>query len=226
MLIQNDTGLVSMLQNTGDIGLVTMLQNTGIVSRIVLSILLVLSIWSWGVILAKALLLRKVRTESDTFWRIFRKGKTLGEIGTAIEALRFTPLVPVFNSAASIATKKASNTNTLERVMQRTASSHLTSLEKRLTFLATTASAAPFVGLFGTVVGVLTSFLDLSNAESATLKAVGPGIAEALLATALGLFAAIPAVVAYNQFVYRLRNIGGQLDDLQAEMLTIAEDVE
>src|SRR5688572_10937541 len=214
MLIQNDIGQVSMLQDTG------------IVSRIVLSILLVLSVWSWGVILAKALLLRKVQTESDTFWRIFRKGRSLSEIGTAVEALRFTPLVPVFNSAASIVEKKASNTNTLERVMQRTASSQLTTLEKRLTFLATTASAAPFVGLFGTVVGVLTSFLDLSNAESASLKAVGPGIAEALLATAFGLFAAIPAVVAYNQFVYRLRNIGGQLDDLQAEMLTIAEDVE
>jgi len=215
MLIQNDiTGLVSMLQNTG------------IVSRIVLAILLVLSIWSWGVILGKALLLRKVRSESDTFWRIFRKGKSLSEISTAVEVLRFTPLVAVFNSGAPIAAKKSPNTNTLERVMQRTATSQLTTLERRLTFLATTASAAPFVGLFGTVVGVLTSFLDLSNAESASLKAVGPGIAEALLATALGLFAAIPAVVAYNQFVYRLRGIGGQLDELQVEMLNIAEDSE
>ena len=209
-----------------DIGLVSILQSTGIVARIVLSILLVLSIWSWGVILGKALLLRKVRTESDTFWRIFRKGKSLSEIATAVEALRFTPLVPVFNSGAPIAAKKSPNTNTLERVMQRTATSQLTTLESRLTFLATTASAAPFVGLFGTVVGVLTSFLDLSNADSASIKAVGPGIAEALLATALGLFAAIPAVVAYNQFVYRLRTIGGQLDDLQAEMLNIAEDGE
>jgi biopolymer transport protein TolQ len=207
-----------------EIGLVSMLQETGLTSKIVLSILLILSVWSWGVILAKALLLRRVRSESDTFWRIFRKGKNLSEIGTAVEALRFTPLVAVFNSGAPLATKKSPNTNTLERVMQRTATSQLTSLERRLTFLATTASAAPFVGLFGTVVGVLTSFLDLSNAESASLKAVGPGIAEALLATAFGLFAAIPAVVAYNQFVYRLRNIGGQLDDLQAEMLNIAED--
>ena len=211
MLIQSEIGLVSMLQNTGT------------TSKIVLGILLVLSVWSWGVILAKALLLRKVRSESDTFWRIFRKGKSLSEIGTAVEALRFTPLVAVFNSGAPMAVRRGGNTNALERVMQRTATSQLTSLESRLTFLATTASAAPFVGLFGTVVGVLTAFLDLSNAESASLKAVGPGIADALLATALGLFAAIPAVVAYNQFVYRLRNIGGQLDDLQAEMLNISE---
>jgi biopolymer transport protein TolQ len=206
-----------------EIGLVSMLQSTGTTSKIVLGILLVLSVWSWGVILAKTLLLRRVRSESDTFWRIFRKGKSLSEIGTAVEALRFTPLVAVFNSGAPMAARRGGNTNALERVMQRTATSQLTSLESRLTFLATTASAAPFVGLFGTVVGVLTAFLDLSNAESASLKAVGPGIAEALLATAFGLFAAIPAVVAYNQFVYRLRNIGGQLDDLQAEMLNIAE---
>jgi biopolymer transport protein TolQ len=107
--------------------------------------------------------------------------------------------------------------------MQRAASAQLTLLEDRLTFLATTASAAPFVGLFGTVVGILMAFFNLATAESATLKAVGRPIADALLATAFGLAAAIPAVIAYNQFVYRLRNIGGQLDDLQSEMLGIAE---
>lgn len=214
MLIQSEIGLVSMLQNTGPI------------SKVVLAILLVLSIWSWGVILGKALLFRRVRSETDTFWRIFRKGKSLNEIGAACETLRFTPLVAVFNSGAPYAARKTPNTNALQRVMQRAATAQLTRLESRLTFLATTASAAPFVGLFGTVVAILTSFLHLSAAESASLKAVGPDIAEALLATAFGLFAAIPAVVAYNQFVYRLRNIGGQLDDLQAEMMNFAEGEE
>jgi biopolymer transport protein ExbB/TolQ len=95
-----------------------MLQNTGTISRVVLSVLLVLSIWSWGVILGKALLLRKVHSESNTFWRIFRKGKNLSEIGAACETLRFTPLVAVFNSGAPYATKKSSNTNALQRVMQ------------------------------------------------------------------------------------------------------------
>jgi biopolymer transport protein TolQ len=99
----------------------------------------------------------------------------------------------------------------------------VTLLEARLTFLATTASVAPFIGLFGTVWGVLTSFMGLSNADTATLRAVGPGIAEALIATAFGLFAAIPAVIAYNQFVNKVRNIASQLDDLQAELLAIAE---
>jgi biopolymer transport protein TolQ len=211
MLIQSDVGLLSMLQKTGT------------VSRIVLLILLVFSVWSLGIILSKALLFRKVRAESDTFWRIFRKGQSLSEIGTACEVLRFTPLVPLFNSAAPLVAKKSANTNNLQRAMQRAASAELTLLENRLTFLATTAAAAPFVGLFGTVVGILTSFQSLAGAEGASLKVVSGDIGDALLATAFGLAAAIPAVVAYNAFVNRLRRIAGQMDDLQSEMLDIAE---
>src|SRR5262245_7378741 len=92
-----------------------------------------------------------------------------------------------------------------------------------MTFLATTASVAPFVGLFGTVWGVMNSFAGLANASAATLRAVAPGIADALIATAFGLFAAIPAVMAYNHFVYQIRNIGNQLDDLQTELLALAD---
>ena len=108
--------------------------------------------------------------------------------------------------------------------MQRAAAAQITRLEKRMTFLATTASVSPFVGLFGTVWGVMTSFAGLANANTATLRAVAPGIADALVATAFGLFAAIPAVIAYNHFVYQIRNLGGQLDDLQVEMLANAEE--
>jgi biopolymer transport protein TolQ len=214
MLIQSDVSLLSMLQNTGAI------------SRIVLLILLAFSVWSWGIILSKALLMRKVRAESDTFWRIFRKGQNLSEIGVACEVLRFTPLVPVFNSGAPLAAKKTSNTNALSRAMQRTSAAQLTALENRLTFLASTASAAPFVGLFGTVIGILIAFREMGTAENVTLRVVAPPIADALMATAVGLFAAIPAVIAYNAFVVHLRKIGGQLDDLQSEMLDIAEGTE
>ena len=101
----------------------------------------------------------------------------------------------------------------------------VTELEKRMTFLATTASVAPFIGLFGTVWGVMTSFAGLANANSASLRAVAPGIADALIATAFGLFAAIPAVIAYNQFVYQIRNLSGQLDDVQNEILAEAERI-
>ena len=94
-----------------------------------------------------------------------------------------------------------------------------------MTFLATTATVTPFIGLFGTVWGVIGSFAGLANENVTTLNAVGPGIAEALIATAFGLFAAIPAVVAYNYFVAEIRKLGGQLDDLQVEFLTLAESV-
>jgi biopolymer transport protein TolQ len=204
--------------------------------------LLVFSIWSWGIILSKVLLLRRVARESETFWKIFHKGRTLSEIATACETLRFTPLVGVLNSAVEVlqpsldraqpamksmpamtGTLAQATPATLQRTMQRAAASELTALEKRLIFLATTASVAPFIGLFGTVWGVMTAFMGLSNADTATLKAVGPGIADALIATAFGLLAAIPAVVAYNFFVNNIRNIGGQLDELQADLLAIAE---
>ena len=206
----------------GELDLIALLRTTSPVTRFVLAILLIFSVWSWGIILSKALLLRKVRKESEVFWKIFRKGRNLSEISTAAETLRFTPLVPVFNSGAEIPTT-STNTNKLQRRLQRSATAQLTLLEKRMTFLATTASVAPFVGLFGTVWGVMTSFAGLANANVATLRAVAPGIADALIATAFGLFAAIPALIAYNQFTYQIRNLGGELDDLQVEMLAMTE---
>jgi biopolymer transport protein TolQ len=220
-----------------DINVIELLRNTGPVNRLILVVLLVFSVWSWGIILSKVMLLRKIRKESEIFWKIFRKGHSLSEIATACETLRFTPLVPVLNagiellqpeknrsaSQGSLALKSAVSVTTLQRALARASSAQLTLLEQRMTFLATTASVTPFVGLFGTVWGVMRSFTGLANQGVATLRAVAPGIAEALIATAFGLFAAIPAVIAYNHFIYQLRNIGGQLDDLQVEMLAIAE---
>jgi len=201
------------------LNLIEVLNQTTTITRIVLAVLLLVSIWSWGIILSKILLLRKINKESETFWKIFRRGKSLSEISTACETLRFTPLVPVFNAGAD---KSRASAGVLQRTVQRAAAAQLTRLERRLNFLATTASVAPFIGLFGTVWGVMTSFASLGNASAATLRAVAPGIADALIATAFGLFAAIPAVVAYNHFIYQLRNVGGQLDDLQTEILAAA----
>jgi|SRR6185369_8104537 len=226
-----------------DINVITIFQNMSPVAKAVVGVLAVFSVGSWGIILSKYLLLRKVGRESERFWKIFNKGQSLSEISTACETLQFTPLVPVFNAGAellqsrsavasvserargaAVATVKAApSISRLQREMQRAASAQLTAIESRLTFLATTASVTPFIGLFGTVWGVLVSFNGLATATTATLRAVAPGIADALVTTAFGLLAAIPAVIFYNQFVYRIRNIGGQLDDLQAEMLGIAE---
>ena len=206
----------------GELDLIALLRTTTPVTRFVLLILLVFSVWSWGIILSKALLLRKIRRETELFWKIFRKGQNVSEIATAAETLRYTPLVPLFNSGAEVK-NSGINPARLQRKMARAASAQMTQLEKRMTFLATTASVAPFVGLFGTVWGVMISFAGLANSNVATLRAVAPGIADALIATAFGLFAAIPAVIAYNQFVYQIRNLGGEMDDLQVEMLAIAE---
>ena len=204
------------------LNLIEVLQQTTPVTRVVLAILLIFSVWSWGIILSKTLLLRKINRESETFWKIFRRGKSISEISTALEALRFTPLVPVFNAAAE--KSGTASARVIQRVVQRAASAQLTRLELRMNFLATTASVAPFIGLFGTVWGVMTSFAGLGNANTASLRAVAPGIADALIATAFGLFAAIPAVIWYNHFVYQIRNLGGQLDDLQTEILATVEE--
>jgi len=205
-----------------ELNLIEVLRQTTPVTRFVLAVLLIFSVWSWAIILSKALVLRKIRRESETFWKIFRRGKTLSEISTALETLRFTPLVPVFNAAAE--KSGTVSAGALQRAVQRAAAAQLTRLEKRMNFLATTASVAPFIGLFGTVWGVMTSFAGLANANTATLRAVAPGIADALIATAFGLFAAIPAVIAYNHFVYQIRNLGGQMDDLQMEILAAVEE--
>ena len=222
-----------------ELNLLEVLRQTTTITRFVLAVLLIFSVWSWGIIFSKALLLRKIRKESETFWKVFRRGQSLSEVRTACETLRFTPLGPVFATGAdllmpmsgklqsqgSLALKASTGVSvaTVQRMVQRSAAAQLTRLEKRMTFLATTASVAPFIGLFGTVWGVMTSFAGLANANTATLRAVAPGIADALIATAFGLFAAIPAVIAYNQFVYQIRNLGGQLDDLQNEIIATAE---
>jgi biopolymer transport protein TolQ len=204
-----------------ELNLIEVLRQTTPVTRFVLVFLLFFSVWSWGIILSKTLLLRKINRESETFWKIFRRGKSVSEISTACEALRFTPLVPVFN--AGFENNAGVSVAALQRTVQRAASAQLTLLESRMTFLATTASVSPFIGLFGTVWGVMTSFAGLATANSASLRAVAPGIADALVATAFGLLAAIPAVIAYNHFVHQIRNVGGQLDDLQVELLATAE---
>jgi biopolymer transport protein TolQ len=203
-----------------ELNILEILHQANPITQVVLGILLIFSIGSWGIILSKVLLFRKINKESETFWKIFRRGKSASEISTACEALRFTPLVPVFNAAID---KPSSSVAALQRTVQRASTSQMGRLEARMNFLATTATVAPFIGLLGTVLGVMNSFLGLGNANTATLRAVAPGIAEALIATAFGLFAAIPAVIAYNHFLYRLRNVSAQLDELQVEMLASAE---
>jgi biopolymer transport protein TolQ len=223
---------VWILQGGADI--MALLGATGLISRIVLLVLLMFSIGSWSVILSKLFLFRKIRQESEAFWKVFEKAQSLPEIRGARETLRLTPLMSVFEASYEMIDPAAADAGhtvqtqvatitMVERVLHRASAAQMSLLETRMTLLATTAAVTPFIGLFGTVWGVMGSFAGLGNNTVTTLNAVGPGIAEALIATAAGLFSAIPAVVAYNSFVAEIRRQGRQLDDLQAELLAIAE---
>ena len=203
---------------------------SGIVAKVVLLILLLFSLISWAVILSKWSSYGRARSQSGRFLRAFRKAGRLKDVAAVSEQFRPSPLVSVFEGGyeeyqrqVGNPTGSLKNVHSVHRAMQIASSEEHTRLERRLQWLATIANVAPFVGLFGTVWGVMTSFAGLANANTATLRAVAPGIADALIATAFGLFAAIPAVIAYNQFVYQMRNLGGQLDDLQNEIVAIAE---
>ena len=188
-----------------------MIQNSGPVAMAVLVLLLIASLYSWSVILGKMSTFRKATRESQRFIRAFRKATRLQEMATVAEECKASPLAQVFEEVYETYKRQTGgsgpprNLAPLERSAQTAASEAITSLERRLTWLATIASASPFVGLFGTVIGIVDAFHGLGTAGAATLRAVAPGISEALITTAAGLFVAIPAVVAYNQFTARIR---------------------
>jgi biopolymer transport protein TolQ len=212
------------------------------VVQLVLLLLLAFSIGSFGVILYKFRQLRSARRQSERFLEIFWEAKNLAAISSASGELKQSPVAHVFRSGyqelqrfTRSSTKKsgtwggeAESTDlggieNVERAMRRATNQEVTRLEKALTFLATTASTAPFVGLFGTVWGVMTAFRGLTTAQTSSIQAVAPGIAEALVATAVGLAAAIPAVVAFNHFAREIRVLTADMENFSAEFLNIAE---
>jgi biopolymer transport protein TolQ len=212
------------------------------VVQLVLLLLLVFSVGSLGVILYKFRQLRSARRQSERFLEIFWEAKNLATISTASVELKQSPVAHVFRSGYQelqrLTRPKKSGTwgdapagestdlggiENVERAMRRATTQEVTRLEKALTFLATTASTAPFVGLFGTVWGVMTAFRGLTTAQTSSIQAVAPGIAEALIATAVGLAAAIPAVVAFNHFAREIRVLTADMDNFSAEFLNIAE---
>jgi biopolymer transport protein TolQ len=202
-----------------------MVSNTGLVAKLVLVILLLASLMSWAVILSKYGLFRRAATQSGRFIRVFRRANRLQELAAVAEQFKPSPLVAVFEGAVEELKRCGANPRTLsvQRATQIAASEELTRLESRLSWLATTGSIAPFVGLFGTVWGIIDAFHGLGSAGSATLRAVAPGISEALITTAAGLFAAIPAVVAYNYFLQQIREFGARMDDFSLELLNIID---
>jgi biopolymer transport protein TolQ len=218
-----------------------LIRETGPVNQTVLAILALLSVVSWAIILQKALSYRTVERQTATFLDVFRRSSKFSEVQTVCPSLPASPLVGVFlagyaelNSQFRL-TGSGSNPGSAEgrpilkslaavdRALLRASTVEVNKLEKKVTFLATIASAAPFIGLFGTVWGIMDAFQQIGTTGSTNLSVIGPGISEALIATAMGLFAAIPAVFFYNHFTSKVKALAGEVDDFSLEFLNIAE---
>jgi biopolymer transport protein TolQ len=205
------------------------LQSIGPAEQAVLAFLVCFSIYSWTIIFSKWQVLRGARKTNSRFLRAFRKANGIDAVMVASEQFRPSPLVAVFDFGYEEVERQVkargavSNRLALERSLQIGVSEELAKLERNMNWLATTASVTPFIGLLGTVLGIIKAFIDLSAMGSTSLKSVGPGIAMALYATAVGLFAAIPAAIAYNYFGHTIREIGARMDDFALEFLNLAE---
>ena len=211
-----------------------LLTNTGPVARLVLLMLLGFSILSWAIIFLKFRTFRAAQRESVEFLKVFRQSKKLSEIRAFCRTLKESPLPEVFQSGYREIESQATMTENpgkprirsleaVRRALQIGASTEMGRLEQWLVWLATTGAVTPFVGLFGTVWGIIDAFHGLATAGTASLHSVAPGIAEALITTAAGLFTAIPAVIAYNIFLQRIKEFGTQMDDFSLEFLNMTE---
>jgi biopolymer transport protein TolQ len=194
----------------------TLIFKAGPVVKFVLLILLFFSVVSWAIIIYKFRILSKVEKESNEFQRTFIKGKQWDSIYQSTKRLTLSPLANLFRAAYSI---EDATYEELKSTLKRVEAMEATRLERYLTFLATTGSTSPFIGLFGTVWGIMNSFMGIGRIGSASLAVVAPGIAEALIATAAGLAAAIPAVVAYNYYLSRTRHNIIFMEDFTQELL-------
>ncbi len=201
--------------------------------QLVLLILAFFSVFSWAIIFYKRKTIKTAFSQSDKFLRAFRKSRNLAEVNDAARKYQGSPLVSLFQTGfkelSYLSRSNPSNSlnpaklESLSRVLTKASNAEISRLEKMMSFLATTGSVTPFIGLFGTVWGIMDTFIKIEIFRSASLTAVAPGIAEALIATAAGLFAAIPAVIAYNYFLHRIKDLITAMEDFSLEFLNIAE---
>jgi biopolymer transport protein TolQ len=222
------------------LGVVDLLLGTGPVVQAVLWLLVAFSIGSWGIILYKLVQLSRARRESERFTTIFWESKNLASIHNASVEMGRSPVAQVFRAgyrellqltrakrqavgAESGFSTDLGGVENVTRAMRRQMNVEVTKLEAGITFLATTGSTCPFIGLFGTVWGIMTAFLGLSASHTSNIQAVAPGIAEALITTAVGLVAAIPAQMFYNLLIARVRVLATEMENFISEFLNIAE---
>ena len=226
----------------GTTDVIQILRDTGPINQAVLAVLIVFSVMSWAIILHKAWSLRTAQDQDRRFLDVFRRSHKFSEVQAVCPSLPASPLVGVFQSGyaeinaqvraaqpqaegqpAPAGRPTLKSLTAVDRALLRAATAEVTKLEKRLSFLATTASITPFIGLFGTVWGILVAFNRIGATGSTNLAIVAPGISEALIATAAGLFAAIPAVYFYNHFTTQVKGFATEMDDFSLEFLNIAE---
>ncbi len=235
---QPDAGSGQLSTNTDIVNLVA---HATPVAKVVLLLLLLFSAVSWGIILYKLWVYRRAERQTATFLGVFRKSSKFSEVQAVCPTLSDSPLVGLFQSGyaelnaqlragsdnprpqAVAARPTLKSLDAVDRALLRATTVEMTKLEHRVPFLATTASITPFIGLFGTVWGIMGSFQGIGAAGSSSLGVVAPGIAEALIATAAGLFAAIPAVYFYNHFTNRVKAFAADMDDFSLEFLNISE---
>ena len=222
-------GKIGAVSTTGGHSFVELFLSAHIVVQIVMVGLIVASIWSWAIIVEKLVTFRRARREADRFEQLFWSGQSLEELYATLARDRTQSMAALF-VAAMREWKRSVEGNIralggiqlrVEKVMDVTISREMERLDRRLLFLATVGSTAPFVGLFGTVWGIMSSFQAIAVSKNTSLAVVAPGIAEALFATALGLLAAIPAVMAYNKFSADSARIAQRLEAFADEFAAI-----
>lgn len=215
------------------VDLIQLVLQAGWVARSVLLILVGFSVFSWAIIYRKYLRFRLAREHTEKFLKAFRSARGFPEAPPLATTFSATPLVTVYSAGLEELDSqvndsnphggKMSHSDAVNVAMHLATETEVAHLELWMSFLATTGSVTPFIGLFGTVWGVMNAFVGLGEAGATTLRAVAPGIAEALVATAAGLFAAIPAVIAYNYFLYQIRSFTTRMDNFALEFITRAQ---
>lgn len=212
---------------------IRLILEASIVVKAVLVLLLFFSVFSWAITLFKRSTIKAASTKSKKFLTVFRSSRNLMEVNEAAKKYKASPLAEIFRAGfreLAYHTKSnpkpsltPANLESMNRALIKASNKEIFRLERMMNFLATTGGVTPFIGLFGTVWGIMNAFQEIGIARAASLATVAPGIAEALIATAAGLFAAIPAVIFYNHYLHRIKELVAEMEDFSIEFLSIVE---
>ena len=214
------------LGGSNDFSIIQLFLRADFVVKSVIILLIAASVYSWALIFEKFRMFKKIDKSSNVFEEKFWKSKSAENFYNNLPTKTYDPLAIIFRSAMAELIKTKSKSSSVQnsrvsRIIEITAEEQIKGIEKNFTFLATVGSTAPFIGLFGTVWGIMNSFQSIAISRNTSLAIVAPGIAEALFATALGLLAAIPAVVAYNKFTSDSKKYTSRIDNFSKRFLSI-----